>query len=737
MTEIAEPASDVASEATAKRPVELAASPGFLEWLGRERLSVAFTTYQTNRLFLLGRREGRFTGCERLLDRPMGLHATADRLHVATRYQLWRFENVLAPGERLSGKDAGADRLYVPRAAHVTGEVDAHDLAPLADGRIAFVNTLYSCLAVVSERHSFEELWRPPFVSRLAPEDRCHLNGVAMESGVPRFVTAVSRSDVRSGWRDRRRDGGVVLDVASGEIAAQGLSMPHSPWLHRGELWVLDSGRGDLGRVDLATGRFEPLVFCPGYLRGLAFHGDWAILGLSKPRDRAFRDLPLQEELERRDAVPHCGIQVIELATGNVAHWVEIGDPVVELYDVALLPGVEHPVALGFRTDELRRTISFEEGAPGSSGVHRRVTRHRLTELQAAGQPSDVPLPAPVGNRQTPTLPMPGETAPQQRSRGPATPSQAAGQGSPKQGSPRQAIVVREVSLETALQNARFTFPDLRRTAQSRRVHEPLLGAAALIEGTAVGAAVAEQLSAGTAEVLSLFVHPEYRRRGLAGGLLQALETTLAKRGVRELGGSFRTHWSERAAIEALLRARGYSEPVARRLLIQVDERMANADWLAREELPAGWTVFPWSELSAEDRQDILDRQRESEWFPPALTPFQLEDRIHAPTSLGLRHDGRVVGWLITHLVMPETLQYTCLFVERGAQRGVRSVPLLVAGVRRQLDLGIPRGIFMIDVENRPMMRFYERRLKPFAVQTSELKWASKTLSPDPTARVH
>jgi uncharacterized protein (TIGR03032 family) len=711
--------------------VEIAASPGFLEWMATERLSLAFTTYQTNRLFLLGRSDGRFVACERLLDRPMGLHATADRLHVATRYQLWRFENVLGANER----HEGADRLYVPRAGQVIGEVDAHDLAPLRDGRMLFVNTLYSCLATPSERHSFDVVWRPSFVSRLAPEDRCHLNGVATADGEPRYVTAVSRSDVSSGWRERRRDGGVVVDVASGDVVVGGLSMPHSPRLHRGELWLLDSGHGNLGRVDLAAGRFEPLAFCPGYLRGLALHGDWAVVGLSKPRDRIFQDLPLQEELERRDAVPRCGIQVIELSTGNVAHWIEIGEPVLELYDVSLLHGVERPFALGFRGDELRRTITFED-AGGGAGVPRRLIRHRLMELQPAAPPGDAPLPA-ASTEAARRVPAGTPSAkPTSAIAAPAiAPSRAAhaGRDAASKG-PEAAIAVRAVSLDTALRNAAFTFPDLRRTSLSRRLREPLLGAAALVGGKAVAAAVAELQPARAAEILSLYVHPDYRRRGIAGGLLQALETTLAQHGVREVGGALRTHWSERAAIEALLRRHGWSEPAPRRVLVQVDERMLAADWLVRQELPRGWTLFPWNELTADDREEVLRRQRDEAWFPEALTPFQLEERIHAPTSLGLRREGRVAGWLITHLVSPETLQYTCLFVEREAQRTARAIPLLVAGVLRQRELGIPRSIFMIDVENAPMMRFYERRLKPLAAQTSEIRWSRKELAAETAA---
>ena len=150
----------------------------------------------------------------------------------------------------------------------VTGELDAHDIGQLADGRIVFVNTLYNCLATPSERHSFTPIWKPSFISKIVKEDRCHLNGLAMEDGVPRYVTAVSKSDTIDGWRDRRVDGGIVIDVQSGKIVLGGLSMPHSPRLHRGKLWVLNSGTGEIGWIEpvrqATDAKFNVLAFCPG-----------------------------------------------------------------------------------------------------------------------------------------------------------------------------------------------------------------------------------------------------------------------------------------------------------------------------------------------------------------------------------------------------------------------------------------------------------------------------------------
>jgi uncharacterized protein (TIGR03032 family) len=196
-------------------------------------------------------------------------------------------------------------------------------------------------------------------VSRLAAEDRCHLNGQALEDGRARYVTAVSASDVADGWRDRRRDGGVALDVRTNAAVAGGLSMPHSPRCYRGRLWLLNSGTGYFGSVDPARGALEPLTFCPGYLRGLAFVGDYAVVTLSRPRrDKTFGGLALDETLAAKGAEARCGLHVIDLRSGDVAHWLRLEGMVSELYDVVVLPGVTRPMALGFRSEEIQRLLS-------------------------------------------------------------------------------------------------------------------------------------------------------------------------------------------------------------------------------------------------------------------------------------------------------------------------------------------------------------------------------------------
>jgi uncharacterized protein (TIGR03032 family) len=358
-----------------EQETQISCSRGFADWLLSNRCSIAFTSYQTGELFLLGvLPDGRVSFHQRHFERAMGMRTASHRIFLASLHQVWRLENVLRPGEYANG---GFDRLFVPRNAQVTGDIDIHELDVESSGRVVFINTLYSCLAAFSRTDSFVPLWKPKFISKLAAEDRCHLNGLGMEGGKVRYVTAVCRSDAVGGWRDRRASGGMIIDISDDRIVTEGLSMPHSPRLHRGQLWALDSGRGYLVRVDAASGRCENVAFCPGFLRGLAFTGRFAVVGLSLPRDGSFSGLELDDELKKRDADPWAGLNIVDTATGDVVQWLRLRGHLRETFSVGVLPEVRCPMAVGLMSPDIRSHITIEAVAgertvtpPTPAGLH-------------------------------------------------------------------------------------------------------------------------------------------------------------------------------------------------------------------------------------------------------------------------------------------------------------------------------------------------------------------------------
>jgi uncharacterized protein (TIGR03032 family) len=350
-------AEKTAAEETAKAPtVKYSISGGFIPLLAKLNISVAATSYQSGKFYLLGRNpKGGLMLNERLFPKAMGLHVEGNTLILATLFQIQRFENVLEKNQFINHT---YDACYVPRMTFTTGVLDAHDVGLLENGEIIFVNTHYNCLAITSSRHSFTPVWKPPFISQIVGEDRCHLNGLAMQDGRPRYATAVSKSDTIDGWRDRRAGGGIVIDVETGQIVCKGLSMPHSPRLFKDKLWVLNSGTGELGWVDKKKSRFQALTFCPGFVRGLAFHGRYAFVGLSKPRYERFEGLALDAKLKEADSEPWCGVQVIDMETSACVEWFRIDGAIAEIYDVAVVPRVSCPMSLGFASDEIKGLIT-------------------------------------------------------------------------------------------------------------------------------------------------------------------------------------------------------------------------------------------------------------------------------------------------------------------------------------------------------------------------------------------
>ena len=303
--------------------------------------SLLVTTFQAGRVILMRPAGDAMNTHFMALPRPMGLAADTDRIFVGAHRSVHEYRNVPAVASHLDPPNAN-DAVYLLRNVHVTGHVDIHEMA-FAGSECWYVNTLFSCLCTLDNEHSFVPRWRPRFVSGYAPEDRCHLNGLAMDSGKPRYATALGTSNEREGWRHDKRSGGVMLEVASGEIVATGLSMPHSPRLHNGRLWVLESGKGALSTVDPATGLVETVAQVPGFTRGLDFAGPIAFVGLSQLRaSNPFTDIQLTDQNPDRSS----GVWAVNIDTGRIVAFLHFSASVEEIFAVQVLPGLLAPVIL-------------------------------------------------------------------------------------------------------------------------------------------------------------------------------------------------------------------------------------------------------------------------------------------------------------------------------------------------------------------------------------------------------
>lgn len=338
--------------------------PGILRRLG---CSLVLSTYQAGKVVLLSPQGEGLVQLARNFRRPMGIAVENGRMAIATRDEVVVLADSPPLGRGYPRKPEHYDAFFVPRASYYTGPLDLHDIAWIDGGRLIAVNTRFSCLCAVDDRFSFRPLWRPPFVSASTPEDRCHLNGLAVRDGRPAFAAALGATDEPEGWRADRLDGGVLVDIESGEVALRGLSMPHSPRLVGDELYLLQSATGELLLAEAASARWEVVTRVPGFARGLAAAEDYLFVGHSRIRAKhALGEMPIS----RSESC--AGITMVHRASGRIAGQILYAASCEEIYDVQVLPRCSRPGILGVESDLHRRTVATPEGGYWSQPARRR-----------------------------------------------------------------------------------------------------------------------------------------------------------------------------------------------------------------------------------------------------------------------------------------------------------------------------------------------------------------------------
>lgn len=348
-----------ADSAQAKNPLRSVHTSNLPEILAQLNISLAVSTYQAGKVILVRNDGGTINTHFRNFAKPMGIAADFSRLTIGGTNTVWYYRNMPAVAAKLepAGKH---DACYLPRRIHVTGDIDIHEMAWSAEDELWLVNTRFCCLCTLDADHSFVPRWRPHFVSALAPQDRCHLNGLAMVNGRPTYVTALGATDSPGGWRENKASGGILMDVASNEILLSGLSMPHSPRWYNNKLWFLESGEGSLAVVDLENKTHQTVATVPGFTRGIDFIGPLAFIGLSQVRESAvFSGIPLVDRLEERT----CGVWVVNIQTGQTIAFLRFEEGVQEIFAVQILHNTHFPEMLEWTDEKLAHSYVVPDEA--------------------------------------------------------------------------------------------------------------------------------------------------------------------------------------------------------------------------------------------------------------------------------------------------------------------------------------------------------------------------------------
>ena len=326
-------------------------SPSILSWFKNNECNIIATSYKTNMIYSMGITED--NGIEKFslwfnwFNRPTAISVDSDHLWLSTQHSILKCANTSSK-ENL---EEGFDCSFVPMNTFNTNNIDGHDFTTTKDGKLMFVNTKFSCISTLSDTYNFNVEYVPPWISKVAPEDRCHLNGMCLdEDDNIKYITAVCDSDVQDGWRHRRGEAdGFIYDVQEDKRVCEHLTMPHSPRIYRGKLWVLNSGRGEFGYVK--DSKFITLAFIPGFIRGLDFIDKYAVIGSSMDRHEGrFSDLILGSILEEKKIEARCAVYIVDITNGFILHNVEF-DNMKEMYDVKIKRNAQRTRVISFDTD--------------------------------------------------------------------------------------------------------------------------------------------------------------------------------------------------------------------------------------------------------------------------------------------------------------------------------------------------------------------------------------------------
>ncbi len=340
-------------------PFSITYSPSLPALLRQLHCTIAVSAFQKGKLiFLAAKNERELAQLPRNFVKPMGIALQGDKMAIACKEEVIVLANAPQLAASYPKRTARYDALYLPRLTYHVGDLDLHDLAFGADGLLYGVNTFYSCIVKLDENFNFTPIWQPPFITSLVKEDRCHLNGMALSNGLPRYVTAMSYTDMYQGWRAHLPNNGILMDMVTNDVLASNLAMPHSPRLHKGSLYFLCSATGELVKMDLETGQQTSIIQLEGFVRGLDFYGEYAFVGLSRLRATSSTAAKLKHS--RPDS--KVGVAVVHLPTGSLVAEVNYLNTLDEIFDVKIIPNYQFPGILNTEKPAHKSAITWPNG---------------------------------------------------------------------------------------------------------------------------------------------------------------------------------------------------------------------------------------------------------------------------------------------------------------------------------------------------------------------------------------
>lgn len=331
-------------------------TPQIPQLLQQLNCSIAISTYQAGKVVLIAAKdENSLVQLPRNFEKAMGIaeDTATDKIAIACKEEVIVFRNSTDLAQFYPKAPNKYDALYLPRNTFHTGAIDIHDLNFGTNGELYAVNTLFSTIVKIDDNYNFTPYWIPPFIDKIAAEDRCHLNGMAMLNGKPKYATAFNSGNSPQSWREKVTESGIIMDIEHNTIIAKGLAMPHTPRIFNNELYVLLSATGELVKVNTEDGSYEVIVKIDGFVRGMCLHKDYLFIGISKLRKNSstFGKLPFAHKANE------AGIVVVHLPTKSIVGKISYLTSLDEIYDIHILGDKIRPNILNTLTDDHKKGL--------------------------------------------------------------------------------------------------------------------------------------------------------------------------------------------------------------------------------------------------------------------------------------------------------------------------------------------------------------------------------------------
>lgn len=224
-----------------------------------------------------------------------------------------------------------------------------------------------------------------------------------------------------------------------------------------------------------------------------------------------------------------------------------------------------------------------------------------------------------------------------------------------------------------------------------------------------------------TGSIETLYVLENHRKQGIGSTLMKMIEKLLEGKECKKLQIKYRKPVnSKESFIEKIIKKSGWEKPLLKNCFFKLKNRqeILNELWM-NIPMPPSCQVFYWRDLKEEEIRLLKEEDKKTSEDDEYLSPFMKED-FDPNTSLGLKHNGEIVGWNITRRLSDKVILFALICIKKEFRRGKFAPLLLAESIKKAYKNKFSKAIFTVDYKNKKMLRLSNKHLKKFSYEVRE-----------------